>query len=207
MKLLRVLEGGEYQPLGSTETLKANVRIITATNKELFEQIKKGHFREDLFYRINVVQIDVPPLRQRREDIPLLMKHFLKKLNLKRDKTIGGLSPAAERILLDYDYPGNIQGTGEHPGICNDRLQELPDRTPPFPALSPPGERGVPSARARGAARQANIDEMEREELLRSTEGPSLEPSGRCRRLSESAARPSGGRSEDSRLHPDEPPA
>jgi PAS domain S-box-containing protein len=109
VKLLRVLEGGEYQPLGSSQTLRADVRIITATNKVLSDQIKTGRFREDLFYRINVVQIDIPPLRQRREDIPLLIKHFLEKLNRKRDKTIGGLSPAAERILLEHRYPGNIR--------------------------------------------------------------------------------------------------
>ena len=109
VKLLRVIEGGEYQPLGSTETLRADVRIITATNKDLFEQMGKGRFREDLFFRINVVHIDVPPLRQRKEDIPLLIRHFLKKLNQKRNKRIGGLSPSAEALLHQYAYPGNVR--------------------------------------------------------------------------------------------------
>lgn len=135
VKLLRVLEGGEYQPLGSAETLKADVRIITATNKDLFEEIKRGRFREDLFYRINVVQIDVPPLRQRREDIPLLMKHFLEKMNRKRDKKIGGLSPAAERILLDHDYPGNIrelENILEYATIVCKNYQIEPRHFPPY---------------------------------------------------------------------------
>jgi transcriptional regulator with PAS, ATPase and Fis domain len=169
VKLLRVLEGGEYQPLGSTETLKANVRIITATNKVLFEQIKKGRFREDLFYRINVVQIDVPPIRQRREDIPLLMKHFLERLNLKRDKTIGGLSPAAERILLDHDYPGNIrelENILEYATIVCKNYQIEPRHFPPYllraKEKAPHADVDMDGAPDPGP----NMEEMEKEELL-----------------------------------------
>ena len=165
VKLLRVLEGGDYQPLGSTETLKANVRIITATNKVLFEQIKMGRFREDLYYRINVVQIDVPPLRQRREDIPLLMKHFLEKMNLKRDKTIGGLSPAAERILLEHDYPGNIrelENILEYATIVCKNYQIEPRHFPPY-LLRAKEKAPQPDAQA---GQGANLDEMEREELI-----------------------------------------
>lgn len=168
VKLLRVLEGGEYQPLGSTETLKANVRIITATNKVLFEQTKKGLFREDLYYRINVVQIDVPPLRQRREDIPLLMKHFLEKLNLKRDKTIGGLSPAAERILLDHDYPGNIrelENILEYATIVCKSYQIEPRHFPPYLLRAKDKAPPVDTEEAPGPA-ASNIEEMEKEELL-----------------------------------------
>jgi len=167
VKLLRVLEGGEYQPLGSTETLKADVRIITATNKVLFEQIKKGRFREDLYYRINVVQIDVPPLRQRREDIPLLMKHFLEKLNLKRDKTIGGLSPAAERILLDHDYPGNIrelENILEYATIVCKNYQIEPRHFPPF--LLRAKEKAPHVDLDEAPAPGSNIEEMEKEDLL-----------------------------------------
>ncbi len=167
VKLLRVLEGGEYQPLGSTETLKANVRIITATNKVLFEQIKKGRFREDLYYRINVVQIDVPPLRQRREDIPLLMKHFLEKLNLKRDKTIGGLSPAAERILLDHDYPGNIrelENILEYATIVCKNYQIEPRHFPPY--LLRAKDKAPPVDMEEAPGPGSNIEEMEKEGLL-----------------------------------------
>jgi len=170
VKLLRVLEGGEYQPLGSTETLKADVRIITATNKVLFEQIKKGLFREDLYYRINVVQIDVPPLRQRREDIPLLMKHFLEKLNLKRDKTIGGLSPAAERILLDHDYPGNIrelENILEYATIVCKNYQIEPRHFPPYLLRAKEKAAHVASDMGEAPGPVSNMEEMEKEELLR----------------------------------------
>ena len=165
VKLLRVLESGEYQPLGSTETLKADVRIITATNKDLFEEIKRARFREDLFYRINVVQIDVPPLRQRREDIPLLMKHFLEKLNLKRDKRIGGLSPAAERILLDHDYPGNIrelENILEYATIVCKNYQIEPRHFPPY--LLRAKEKGSPVGEHPGPG--PSLEELERDELL-----------------------------------------
>jgi PAS domain S-box-containing protein len=165
VKLLRVLESGEYQPLGSTETLKADVRIITATNKDLFEEIKRARFREDLFYRINVVQIDVPPLRQRREDIPLLMKHFLEKLNLKRDKRIGGLSPAAERILLEHDYPGNIrelENILEYATIVCKNYQIEPRHFPPY--LLRAKEKGSPVGEHPGPG--PSLEELERDELL-----------------------------------------
>jgi PAS domain S-box-containing protein len=165
VKLLRVLEGGEYQPLGSSQTLRADVRIITATNKVLSDQIKTGRFREDLFYRINVVQIDVPPLRQRREDIPLLIKHFLEKLNLKRDKTIGGLSPAAERILLEHRYPGNIrelENILEYATIVCKSYQIEARHLPPY--LLRPEEMALPVSETRANA--PSIPDMEKEELL-----------------------------------------
>jgi PAS domain S-box-containing protein len=165
VKLLRVLEGGEYQPLGSTETLKADARIITATNKDLFDQMKEGRFREDLFYRINVVQIDVPPLRQRREDIPLLIKYFLQKLNLKRRKNIVGLSPAAEETLLEYDYPGNIrelENILEYSTIICKNNQIEPRHFPPYLLREkeqepPSGEPEIPGT---------DLGQMEKEELL-----------------------------------------
>jgi PAS domain S-box-containing protein len=165
VKLLRVLEGGEYQPLGSTETLKADARIITATNKDLFDQMKEGRFREDLFYRINVVQIDVPPLRQRREDIPLLIKYFLQKLNHKRRKNIIGLSPTAEETLLEYDYPGNIrelENILEYSTIICKNNQIEPRHFPPYLLREkeqepPSGEVEIPGT---------DLGQMEKEELL-----------------------------------------
>ena len=165
VKLLRVLEGGEYQPLGSTETLKADVRIVTATNKELFDQMREGRFREDLFYRINVVQIDVPPLRQRREDIPILIKHFLQKLNHKRRKNITGLSPVAEEALLQYDYPGNIrelENILEYSTIICKNNQIEPRHFPPYllreKEQTPRGlEAEIPAT---------DLGQMEKEELL-----------------------------------------
>ena len=108
-KLLRFIQQREYEPLGGTATLKANVRIIAATNKELKEQVKNGAFREDLYYRLNVVNITMPPLADRREDVPLLVGHFIKKYNALQGKHIDGVSDEVLNLLMDYDYPGNIR--------------------------------------------------------------------------------------------------
>ncbi|MCF6148618.1 MAG: sigma-54-dependent Fis family transcriptional regulator [Candidatus Kuenenia sp.] len=108
-KILRVLQEGEYIPLGSTETKKANVRIIAATNKNLLESVDNGEFREDLYYRLNVINIMMPPLRDRKSDIPLLISHFIKKFNAKLQKKVTRISPEIEDILMEYGWPGNIR--------------------------------------------------------------------------------------------------
>ncbi len=108
-KLLRVVETGEIIPLGSTKPEKVDVRIISATNKNLIEEVKKGNFREDLFYRLNVVNIKIPPLRERKNDIPLFIDYFIYKLNIVHNKKITGISKEALSILLSYDFPGNIR--------------------------------------------------------------------------------------------------
>jgi PAS domain S-box-containing protein len=109
VKLLRFLQEREYEPLGSTRTVKANVRVITATNKDLLSGIANGSFRDDLYYRLNVINIKLQPLADRREDIPLLIKHFIKKYNALKGKHIEGISDEVMNILMDYDYPGNIR--------------------------------------------------------------------------------------------------
>ena len=109
MKLLRVIEKMEYEPLGSTEVVKANVRIIAATNKSLFDLVSKKIFRDDLFYRLNVVKIFLPPLSSRREDISLLVDHFVNKLNILKGKYIEGVSREALNVLMNYDFPGNVR--------------------------------------------------------------------------------------------------
>jgi PAS domain S-box-containing protein len=109
MRLLRVLQEKVYEPLGSTKSEKADVRIVTATNKNLEELVQQGLFREDLYYRINIVTLFLPPLRERKEDIPLLLEHFLRRLNSMRGKEIQGISPKAMNILMSYDFPGNIR--------------------------------------------------------------------------------------------------
>jgi PAS domain S-box-containing protein len=109
VKLLRVLQEKEYEPLGSTSARKTDVRIIAATNKDLSTLVSDGKFRDDLFYRLNVVKIDLPPLSQRREDIPLLIDAFIQKFNAKMGKQILGLSDQALRLLLKHDYPGNVR--------------------------------------------------------------------------------------------------
>ena len=109
VKLLRVLQEKVYEPLGSNVSLKADVRILAATNKDIGQLVKEGKFREDLFYRLNVVKIMLPPLRKRLEDIPLLVDYFIKKLNMEQGKEIKGISYAALDLLMRYDYPGNIR--------------------------------------------------------------------------------------------------
>lgn len=108
-KLLRVLQEREYEPLGATNTLKTDVRIITATNRDLSAMVRQKSFREDLFYRLNIVKIELPPLRERKEDIPLLVNHFIKKLNLKTGKKIIFVSDYVIRLLMSYDFPGNVR--------------------------------------------------------------------------------------------------
>lgn len=109
VKLLRVLQEKVYEPLGSNTPEKADVRIITATNRDLQSMVKEGSFREDLFYRLNVVNIKLPPLRERKEDIPLLVDHFIKRYSAQQGKDIVGISPPALAILMQHDFPGNIR--------------------------------------------------------------------------------------------------
>jgi DNA-binding NtrC family response regulator len=108
-KLLRVLEERQYYPVGGERPVKVNVRVIVATNKVLEEEVKKGLFREDLFYRIHVIPITLPPLRERKEDIPLLVDHFVKKIGEQLKKPIKGVAPQAMKKLLQYDWPGNVR--------------------------------------------------------------------------------------------------
>ncbi len=109
VKLLRVLNNGEYQPLGSTKTQKTDARIISATNSMLEKQIAESKFRKDLYYRINVVKIEVPSLRRRREDIPMLVDHFIEQYRQKRRRPIHGISPEALRIMMNHPFPGNVR--------------------------------------------------------------------------------------------------
>ena len=109
VRLLRILQDRVYEPLGSTRTEKADVRIVAATNRNLEGLVKAGKFREDLYYRIHVVKLVLPPLRKRKEDIPLLAEHFLRKFNRLSGKEIQGLSPEVLPILMSHDFPGNIR--------------------------------------------------------------------------------------------------
>ena len=109
VKLLRILQEKEFQRLGSNVNLRTDVRVITATHRNLEEAIKKGTFREDLYYRLNVIPIHLPPLRERRGDIPLLIDHFLKKYSKENQKSILDISREARALLLRYSYPGNVR--------------------------------------------------------------------------------------------------
>ncbi|NUM87755.1 MAG: sigma-54-dependent Fis family transcriptional regulator [Bdellovibrionales bacterium] len=109
VKLLRVLQEKRFTPVGSNREVESSVRIIAATNKNLEEAVKQGSFREDLFYRLNVLPIQLPPLRQRKDDIAPLIRHFLERFNAQYGHKIRGLTPEAEALMLDYSWPGNIR--------------------------------------------------------------------------------------------------
>jgi two-component system NtrC family response regulator len=109
VKLLRILQEKEFQRLGSNLTLKTDVRVITATHRNLEEAVKNGYFREDLYYRLNVISIHLPPLRERKEDIPLLIDYFLKKYSKENQKSLSDISKEARAMILRYSYPGNVR--------------------------------------------------------------------------------------------------
>jgi len=108
-KLLRVLQEREFERVGSSRSIKVDVRILSATNKDLKKTVEERKFREDLFYRINVFNVDVPPLKERKEDIPLIAEHFIGKYNKILNKKVKKVSAKAMELLLDYNYPGNIR--------------------------------------------------------------------------------------------------
>lgn len=108
-KLLRVLQDGQIQRVGSDQPIAVDVRILAATNRDLHQMTLEGSFREDLYYRLNVVAVEVPPLRKRKEDIPLLVDHFLRTFAEKNKRTVRGISPRAMDLLLKYDWPGNVR--------------------------------------------------------------------------------------------------
>jgi len=112
VKLLRFLQEREFERVGSSRTIKVDVRILSATNKDLKKEVEERRFREDLFYRLNVFTVDVPPLRERREDIPLIVEHFIAKYNKILNKKVKKVSEKAMELLLDYNYPGNIRELG-----------------------------------------------------------------------------------------------
>ncbi len=108
-KLLRVLETGEFERVGSSKTRRVNVRVLSATNANLDEEVEAGRFRQDLLFRLNTVEIHLPPLRDRREDIPLLASHFLRQHAQRYRKRLEGFNEAAHKALLDYAWPGNVR--------------------------------------------------------------------------------------------------
>ncbi len=109
VKLLRVLQQREFERVGGTQTLKVDVRLVAATNKDLAAEVKAGRFREDLFYRLNVVAVTLPPLRARKADIPALVSHFVEKYSKAYDKDVKGLAPGTLNALLSHDWPGNVR--------------------------------------------------------------------------------------------------
>jgi DNA-binding NtrC family response regulator len=109
VKLLRALQEGEIDPVGSKRSVKVDVRIVSATNRDLAEQVRDGRFREDLFYRLNVFPLEAPALRDRREDIPALVDHFIGRFNVEEGKRVAGVSPETSALLAAFDWPGNVR--------------------------------------------------------------------------------------------------
>ncbi len=109
VKVLRVLQEKEFERIGGVKTLQVDVRIIAATNQDLQKAIEEKKFREDLFYRINVIPVHLPPLRERKVDIPILANHFLRKFNKSKRKTVDRIVPEAMEYLLKYSWPGNVR--------------------------------------------------------------------------------------------------
>jgi DNA-binding NtrC family response regulator len=169
-KLLRLLQERCYERVGETQTRASNVRVIAATNRKLEAEIAAGRFREDLFYRLNVIQIRVPPLRERREDLPLFIDHFLDRLAEEQGRPRPRLSPEAERALLSHAYPGNVRELANvlerAVTLCDGAVIQIADL--------PPALRGRPEAIAVGSDPalpdggldlQAHLDAIERELL------------------------------------------
>ena len=143
VKLLRVLQEREFERVGGNKTLGVDVRVLAATHRDLEQAMRDGTFREDLYYRLNVVTIQIPPLRDRREDIPLLLDHFLRKFAEKNRRDVTGLTAAARDAFLKYDYPGNIRELENLVEravlLCRGRVIDLED----LPAAVRPGERST----------------------------------------------------------------
>jgi len=135
-RLLRVLQERSYEPLGAVESVRANVRVIAATNKSLENLVREGKFREDLFYRVNVVPVDLPALRDRREDLPLLIDHLVARFNRLKARDLAGVSDAVLARLMDYDFPGNVrelENVIEHAfALCRGGLIDLAHLPPPL---------------------------------------------------------------------------
>jgi transcriptional regulator with PAS, ATPase and Fis domain len=148
-RLLRVLQERVYEPLGAVEPVRANVRVIVATNKLLDALVKEGEFREDLYYRVHVVRMELPSLRDRREDLPLLIDHFVARLNRLKGRDIAGVSDAALARLMEYDFPGNVrelENIIEHAFVlCRSGLIDLAHLPPQLRNEGAPARSGLPS--------------------------------------------------------------
>jgi PAS domain S-box-containing protein len=175
VKLLRVLAGGEYQPLGATRTLRTDARIITATNADLQKAIAEGRFREDLYFRINVVAVELPPLSERPEDIPLLVEHFIEKVRNKIRKPVRRAGVRTLALLQRYPFPGNVrelENAIEHAFVMCDGDELRPEHLPEHIATevdlsAPPPDRRTErrmieeALRRHGGNRSAAAEELQ----------------------------------------------
>ena len=164
--LLRVVQEKEFSRLGGTRTIRANVRLIAATNRDLEEQVRRKDFREDLYYRLNVVSMRLPPLRERKEDIPVLAGHFLQRSAQRNKRAVSGLSPAARAALLAYGWPGNVrelENVIEHAVVFGSGDEILPEDLPDVvlsSAKAPSYEAGSYHAAVRQAREQIVLNAL-----------------------------------------------
>lgn len=185
VKLLRVLQQREFERVGGTQTLKVDVRVIAATNRDLAAEVKAGRFREDLYWRLNVVSVTLPPLRRRRSDIPALVSHFIERYSDTYGKNVTGLAPGTLNALLAHDWPGNVrelENVIERAVVLSQGDEITPSDLPPSIRNGPrghalsPGMHEAPSAHAAPADAAsrlipgATMHEIEREAILRTLE-------------------------------------
>jgi two-component system, NtrC family, response regulator HydG len=183
VKLLRVLQEREITRVGGEETVRVDVRLIAATNKDLMQQMEKAQFREDLYYRLNVVTLRLPPLRERKEDIPLLGQHFLKLFSEKNRKTIRGFTPHAMDWLIRYDWPGNVRElmNAVERGVVLSRGEYLGEEDLP---LIPAGLQGETPVRSPDpAAVDMPLEEVEKAAVIKALEATHGNKSEAARRL------------------------
>jgi two-component system response regulator HydG len=178
-KLLRVLQEKEFTRVGGEEVIRVDVRLIAATNKDLAKEIEAKRFREDLYYRLNVVALRVPPLRERKEDIPLLAQHFLSSFSEKNQKAIKGFTPKAMDRLIRYNWPGNVRElmNAVERGVVLSRADYIDDTDMPF--FSDAGE----AAKGTNIPMDVPLEEMERTTILRTLESAGGNKSEAARRL------------------------
>jgi transcriptional regulator with PAS, ATPase and Fis domain len=160
MDLLRVLEEKEFRRVGGTQLIPVNSRIIAATNRDLKKAIEEEKFREDLYYRLNVISVYLPPLRERKEDVPLLVEHFLEHFNIEMGKNIEGIAESAMRLLLDYGWPGNAR---ELRNVIERAMVVTKGRMILEADLSLPQASGV----SMSDTRSKSLSEMEKEHICR----------------------------------------
>jgi transcriptional regulator with PAS, ATPase and Fis domain len=163
VKLLRVLQEKEIEKVGDHRPITIDVRILAATNKDLYRLMEEGHFREDLYYRIGVIPIILPPLQERREDIPLLVETFINRIRLKTDKPISGMSREALDVLFGYDWPGNVReliNVIEYSFVLCHEGEIMPHHLP----AKVTGTRPSVSPRRRAVKKQS--DDVERKRIL-----------------------------------------
>ena len=182
-KLLRVLQEREITRVGGEEVIKVDVRMIAATNKDLLQEIEASRFREDLYYRLNVVTLGIPPLKERREDIPLLAQHFLKLFNEKNHKQIKGFTPHTMDRLLKYDWPGNVRelmNTVER-GVVLSRSEYLDEGQMPLDLNSESSRNGMPGMET--ISEELPLEEVEKATILKTLESAGGNKSETARRL------------------------